>query len=229
MTTLGPFCGEAMGIVGSQEHPEDSIVDRGNLSLLRVRYSFIECALYNIQYMYMYRYIQASSTFPLLDSTLQKLATFEGRWSLPLQVQRMAVRMSIVGLLGEGNTLAENENRLISMIGTNYISSFQMFFLYFFWGGNWVVSVDALSVVLKRVVSRKWTDCSRILAIYQPHRSYRYFPFGPYSTLHPCSCDPVWKIWQFETNGIICSYEMRWINTEGWDGPHSHSLDIFRS
>lgn len=79
----------------------------------------------------MYTDIQGSSRFPLLDLTLQKLAIFEGRWSLPLQVQRMAVRMSIVGLLGEGNTVPENETRLISMIGANYLP-----FRCFFWGGG---------------------------------------------------------------------------------------------
>lgn len=57
MTTLGPFCGEAMGIVGSQEHPEDSIVDRGNLSLLRVRYSFRHLYVHYIIYIiYVHRH-----------------------------------------------------------------------------------------------------------------------------------------------------------------------------
>ena len=121
MTTLGPFCGEAMGIVGSQEHPEDSIVVTGRLTLL-------ESDIDDLVLYICMTDILCSSTFPLLDSTLKNLATFEGRWSLPLQVQRMAVRMSIVGLLGEGSTLAENENRWISMIGTSIFLS-NVFFL----------------------------------------------------------------------------------------------------
>jgi len=49
MTTLGPFCGEATGIVGSQEHPEDSIVVTGNLTLIQS-----DIVLYNVHYISRY-------------------------------------------------------------------------------------------------------------------------------------------------------------------------------